>query len=200
MTLPFSRVRRSTSVTTVMRSPAGAADAWADTGGSGAAPATGGATGTLGAAGTDASPDPAAGEGTVPSPRSSAGTGGSGEAWTLASLRHSIHSSVATISQAKIRRVRVWFIGQAGSVAGGIRRGRSGRGGGRGAGHCAVRGRAGQRARPLQQRTQPLAQRGAGARGGLRARHDHVCALAQPRTKLAELLAQLTFDPVAADG
>src|SRR5690554_1142814 len=200
MTLPFSRVRRSTSVTTVMRSPAGAADAWADTGGSGAAPATGGATGTLGAAGTDASPDPAAGEGTVPSPRSSAGTGGSGEAWTLASLRHSIHSSIATISQAKIRRVRVWFIGQAGSLAGGVRRDGSGAGGrGSGTGHCAVRGRGGQRAGPLQQRPQAIAQRGAGGGRSLGTRHHHVGAGAQLRPEQAELFPQLALDAVAAD-
>src|SRR3546814_10771684 len=33
----------------------------------------------------------------------------------LLSLPHSIHSSTATIIQAKIRNVRVWFIRQAGS-------------------------------------------------------------------------------------
>src|SRR5690606_40205654 len=37
---------------------------------------------------------------------------GGGASW---SLFHCIHSSAATISQAKIRKVRVWFIRQAGS-------------------------------------------------------------------------------------
>src|SRR5699024_1818324 len=156
-TLPRSRVRRSTSVTTVTRSAACEAVAWAAASGAGASPATGGATGTLGAAGTDGPPSPACGAGTEPPPRSSAGTGGSGDASTLASLRHSIHSSIATISQAKINRVRVWFIGQAGSFAGGVRRGGSGLVGcGTSAGHCAVRSRGGQRAGPAQQRQQAL--------------------------------------------
>src|SRR5690606_6736653 len=192
-TLPFSRVRRRTSVVTVTRSPGAAADAWAAV----AVSPAGGATGMLGAAGTDAPPASGAwAVGTAPPCWSSAGTGGSGAASTLASLRHSIQSSIATISQAKIRRVRVWFIGQAGSQAGGIRRG--GTGGGWGAGHCAVRGRDGQRAGALQQRAQALAQRGTGGRGRLGAGHDHVGARAQPGPEQAELFAQLALDAVAA--
>ena len=47
-----------------------------------------------------------------------AGSGGG----AACSLFHSIHSSTATISQARIRKVRVWFIGQAVSFAAGSRR------------------------------------------------------------------------------
>src|SRR5690606_4180684 len=194
-TLPFSSTRRSTSVVTVTRSP-GAAPAACATAASGPA---GGATGTLGADGTEAPWPPAsAADGTAPA-CTSAATGGSGAASTLASLRHSIHSRIATMSQAKIRRVRVWFIGQAGSLAGRIRRGWSGGGSGRGAGHCAVRSRDGQRAGPAQQRLQALAKRRAGGPGRWRTRHDDIGAGAQRGPELAELLAQLALDAVASN-
>src|SRR5690606_35404785 len=104
-----------------------------------------------------------------------------------------------TMSQAKIRRVRVWFIGQAGSLAGRIRRGWSGGGSGRGAGHCAVRSRDGQRAGPAQQRLQALAKCRAGGPGRWRTRHDDIGAGAQRGPELAELLAQLALDAVASN-
>ena len=44
-----------------------------------------------------------------------AGIAGAGAAATSRSLPHSIHNRVATISQARIRKVRVWVIRQAGS-------------------------------------------------------------------------------------
>ena len=84
--------------------------------------AAGGAIGTVDASGT-AALEEGTDEGTASLPATSAATGRSGAAWTLASLRHSIHSMTATISQAKISRVRVWFIGQASSFAGRFRRG-----------------------------------------------------------------------------
>ncbi len=69
----------------------------------------------LAVVGTAASPATAAGAtaGTAASAGPAtvaAGVGSAGGA--LRSLPHSIHSSIATISQARIRNTRVWFIGQ----------------------------------------------------------------------------------------
>src|SRR5690606_20991836 len=118
------------------------------------------------------------------------------------SLFHSIHSSTATISQARIRKVRVWFIGQAGSFAVGTRRvgGRRGcRTGVRGR-HCAVRGRGRQRTGTSQQRAAGLAERGRGRLGGRWPRHQDVVARRQERPQQAEVVAQDAADAVAHHG
>src|SRR5690606_15391013 len=162
---------------------------WAANGAEGTAPGVAGppeaaAAPVGGAPGTE----PAA-----PAPSTAVATGVSG---ARCSLPHSIHSRVATISQAKIRKVRVWFIRQAGSFAAGRRRS-GGMGGG--GGHCAVRVRRRQRAGAAQRVVERLAQRTARGRRGGRAGHQHIGGRRQLRPQGAEFLAQGALDPVAAD-
>ncbi len=71
--------------------------------------AAGAVAGALGTAPLGATPT----DGTLPVSVIAVAAGAAGAA---CSLPHSIHSRVATISQAKIKKIRVWFMGQAGSA------------------------------------------------------------------------------------
>src|SRR5690606_4605709 len=191
-TPPPRSTRSSTSVRTRTRSAVAP--------GACAAPAAGtpaGATGTLspaGASGTVAGVDAGA-PGTVPaaSPASAAAGAASG---ARCSLPHSSQSRVATISQAKIRKVRVWFIGQEHSFAGGTRR-QVGIGGS--GGHCDARFRRGQRAAAPERVVEGLAQGDATRLRGGRAGDEHVGAIGQAGAQFAEGFAQRALDAVAAD-
>src|SRR5690606_10175995 len=150
------------------------------------------ATGATGADATSGTTSLAT-AGTVLSPLSTAAgaaPSATGLAGAALSRDQAMNNMVATASQAKIRKVRVWFM-ECRTEKGGVDA--------KSAGHCAGRIPGGQRAGALQQCDESGAKfRIRQVRGGSTRDHD-VCAVRQFAAQLAELFAQVALDPVAAD-